>query len=101
MDLVSCPAANDTRYNVPGTNATFLRRCGIDYSGVDQAKDLASVWTLSMQDCMFQCADYPGCQACGWGVIPGDEGSLHRCWLKSNLQSSHQSRAGWEFAILQ
>lgn len=100
-DLVACPAANNTFYKVPETNATFRRECGIDYSGIDQAKDIASVWTMSMQDCMFQCAEYPGCEACGWGVIENDPGSLHRCWLKSELKQAHKSRSGWEFAFLQ
>lgn len=97
---LSCPAANNTIYHVPDSTAKFKRICGIDYSGVDQAKDIATVWTITMQDCIFQCAEYPGCTACGWGVIKGDPGSEHRCWMKANLTSSHVARPGWEFAIL-
>ncbi|KAJ3492997.1 hypothetical protein NLG97_g5013 [Lecanicillium saksenae] len=92
--IMPCPAANNTRYLVPDTDKTFKRFCGIDYSGVDQARDLGSVWTTTMQECMFQCADFPGCTACGWGIIADDPGSEHRCWLKTDLKSSHGARAG-------
>ncbi len=99
--LLPCPAANNTQYRVPNTEKTFKRLCGVDYSGVDQARDLGSVWTTTMQDCIFQCADFTGCTACGWGIIADDPGSEHRCWLKSGLKSSHSARAGWDFAILE
>ncbi|OAA78493.1 hypothetical protein LEL_05316 [Akanthomyces lecanii RCEF 1005] len=99
--LMPCPAANNTRYLEPSSEKTFTRLCGIDFSGVDQARDLGSVWTTTMQDCIFQCADFPGCTACGWGIIADDPGSEHRCWLKADLKSSHNARAGWDFAILE
>jgi hypothetical protein len=54
-----------------------------------------------MQDCITSCAGYPKCTACSWGVIPGDAGSDHRCWLKNDLQRPSAVRSGWEFAILQ
>ncbi|KAJ6788944.1 hypothetical protein PWT90_05196 [Aphanocladium album] len=99
--IIPCPAANNTRYLVPDTDKTFKRFCGIDYSGVDQARDLGSVWTTTMQECIFQCSDFPGCTACGWGIITDDPGSEHRCWLKTDLKSAHGARAGWDFAILE
>lgn len=99
--LMPCPAANNTRYLEPSSEKTFTRLCGIDFSGVDQARDLGSVWTTTMQDCIFQCADFPGCTACGWGIIADDPGSEHRCWLKADLKSSHNARTGWDFAILE
>lgn len=99
--IAACPAANNTKYLVPGAEKTFLRLCGIDYSGAGQAADLGVVWTASMQECMVSCAGYPGCTGCGWGVIQGDAGSDHRCWLKGDLQQAHMVRTGWDFAILQ
>ena len=97
----ACPAANNTKYHVPGTEKTFLRICGIDYSGAGQAAELGVVWTSSMQECIVNCAGYPSCTGCGWGVIEGDAGSDHRCWLKGDLQQAHVVRTGWDFAILQ
>lgn len=72
---IPCPAANNTQYLVPETKVTFRRFCGIDYSGPDQARDLTSIYTNTMQDCMFQCADFPGCTACGWGIIAETRGA--------------------------
>lgn len=54
-----------------------------------------------MQDCMNSCAGYPDCTGCSWGMIPGDAGSDHRCWLKSELKTPTAVRSGWDFAILQ
>ncbi|TQW00031.1 hypothetical protein IF1G_02245 [Cordyceps javanica] len=99
--ITACPAANNTMYIVPNTTTTFKRLCGIDYTGVSQARELGSVWTTTMQECIFQCADFPGCTACGWGIIADDPGSEHRCWLKTDLKASLSVRAGWEFAILE
>lgn len=99
--LLSCPNGNGTKYDVPDSKKTFLLICGIDYSGADEATDLGSLYTIDMEDCMTNCATFPGCTACGWGVIPGDPGSEHRCWLKGSLQKTHQSKSGWYFAILE
>lgn len=97
----ACPAANGTTYHVPGAGKTFLRLCGTDFSGDDGAVDLGVVWTATVQDCINSCAGYPNCTGCGWGVMTGDPGTDHRCWLKSDLQKSHAVRSGWDFAILQ
>ncbi|PNY29607.1 Uncharacterized protein TCAP_00477 [Tolypocladium capitatum] len=99
--VVACPTANNTKYLDARTRKTFLRICGIDYTGPGQAVDLGAVLATSMQECMADCAGYPGCTACGWGVIPGDTGTAHRCWLKGDLQKAHVVRTGWDFAILQ
>ncbi|ATY64539.1 hypothetical protein A9K55_004604 [Cordyceps militaris] len=98
---IPCPAANHTLYQVPNSAKRFKRLCGIDYSGRDQARDLASVWTNTMQDCIFQCVNFSGCTGCGWGIIAGDLGSEHRCWLKSDLKALYSLRSGWEFALLE
>ncbi|KAM3540727.1 hypothetical protein ARSEF1564_006352 [Beauveria bassiana] len=99
--VVACPDANNTLYLVPDSQKTFRRFCGIDYSGVDQARDLGSVWTTTVQECILRCADFSGCTACGWGVIADDPGSEHRCWLKADLKALHGARPGWDFAILE
>lgn len=78
-----------------------MRVCGIDYSGAGQAVDLGNVWTSGMQECMASCAGLPKCTGCSWGVIEGDAGSDHRCWLKGELKTSTAVRPGWDFAILQ
>ncbi|OAQ98749.1 hypothetical protein LLEC1_05165 [Akanthomyces lecanii] len=99
--LSPCPAANNTQYLEPSSGKTFTHLCGVDFGGPDQARDLGSVWTATMEACIFQCADFAGCTACGWGIIADDPGSEHRCWLKADLQSSRDARAGWDFAILE
>ncbi|OAA38218.1 hypothetical protein BBO_07227 [Beauveria brongniartii RCEF 3172] len=99
--VVACPAANNTLYLVPDSQKTFRRLCGVDYSGVDQARDLGSVWTTTVQECILRCADFSGCTACGWGIIADDPGSEHRCWLKADLKALHGARPGWDFAILE
>lgn len=99
--LLACPAANNTKYEVKSVKKTFLRVCGVDYVGSGGAVDLGVVWTASMQDCMNSCAGYTNCTGCSWGVIPGDGGSDHRCWLKSDLRSPTSVRSGWDFAILE
>ena len=99
-----CPAANNTLYDVPQSDKTFLRLCGIDYTGEGAADDLATVWTASMQDCIINCVVYDGCTACSWGAIEGDNyRDNHRCFLKTNLVESKKTkvRAGWDFAIMQ
>ncbi|UKZ91522.1 uncharacterized protein TrAFT101_006500 [Trichoderma asperellum] len=100
-NLLGCPQANNTRYAVPGSEKTFLLICGIDYSGAGQAVELGNLYTIDMEDCMANCATFPGCTACGWGIIPGDAGSEHRCWLKGDLGKTHLPKPGWYFAILQ
>ncbi|QUC22913.1 uncharacterized protein UV8b_07154 [Ustilaginoidea virens] len=97
----SCPAANGTTHEVVQVRKTFLRVCGVDYSpDGGEAVSLGVVWTASMEDCMMSCAGYPNCTGCGWGLVPGDAGSDHRCWLWSNLRSAHVVRSGWDFAVL-
>lgn len=99
--LLSCPQGNGTRYDVPNSHKTFQLICDIDYSGAGEATDVASLYTTDMEACVSNCAVFEGCTGCGWGVIPGDAGSLHRCWLKGGLGKTHQSKPGWYFAILQ
>lgn len=102
--LPSCPAANNTLYTTTTadkTKKTFLRVCGIDYSGIGGATDMRNVRTETMAECMDACAELSGCTGCGWGQIPGDTISKHRCWLKTDLQTPHNATTDWDFAILQ
>ncbi|KAM0452027.1 hypothetical protein ACHAPV_009751 [Trichoderma viride] len=100
-NLLGCPQANNTRYAVPGSEKTFLLMCGIDYSGAGQAVEVGNLYTVDMEDCMANCATFPGCTGAGWGIIPGDAGSEHRCWLKGDLGEKPIPKPGWYFAILQ
>ncbi|KAM0512851.1 hypothetical protein ACHAPE_008485 [Trichoderma viride] len=99
--LLGCPQANNTRYAVPGLDKTFLLNCGIDYTGAGQAVEVGNLYTADMEDCMANCATFPGCTGAGWGIIPGDAGSEHRCWLKGDLGKKPIPKPGWYFAILQ
>ncbi|KAI1759815.1 hypothetical protein GGR53DRAFT_526822 [Hypoxylon sp. FL1150] len=96
---IDCPAVNGTIYQVPGSNKSFLRICGIDYSG-DEAVDLRQVYTDNPLDCMTNCAGTADCTGCGWGYLDGDTGTQHRCWLKGSLKQSHEADTNWAFAVL-
>ncbi|KAI1775885.1 hypothetical protein F4818DRAFT_415260 [Hypoxylon cercidicola] len=96
---IDCPAANGTIYQVPGSDKSFLRICGIDYSG-DEAEDLRQVPTESILDCMKNCAGTAECTGCGWGFLDGDTGTQHTCWLKGGLKQSHEADPNWAFAVL-
>ncbi|CAH0054611.1 unnamed protein product [Clonostachys solani] len=97
----ACPAANNTVFDVPNSDKSFLRLCGVDYADGDGAEDLTTVWTASMVDCMTNCAGFPRCEACSWGALEGDKGDNHRCYLKRNLTKSESRRPGWDFAVMQ
>ncbi|KAK3694201.1 hypothetical protein B0T22DRAFT_476968 [Podospora appendiculata] len=96
-----CPGSNGTVYTVPSSTKTFLRVCGIDYSGVGGAVDIAHVVTSSMDECMNACAARDDCTGCAWGYIFGDSGNAHRCWMKNSLQTAHNATHDWSFAVLQ
>ncbi|KAK4151105.1 hypothetical protein C8A00DRAFT_17445 [Chaetomidium leptoderma] len=95
-----CPALNNTVYHVPGSTQSFLRLCGVDYSG-SGATDLAHAYTESMADCMHTCASFDQCTACAWGYIKGDQGGKHRCYMKKDLKQGHEAASDWCFAVLQ
>ncbi|KAK5656427.1 hypothetical protein OQA88_4808 [Cercophora sp. LCS_1] len=99
--LPDCPSGNNTLYTVSGSTKTFLRVCGIDYSGANGATDLAHIYTNSMVECMNVCASYDRCTGCGWGWVEGDTGVSHRCWMKSDLRVSHRARDDYGFGVLQ
>ncbi|KAH8883283.1 hypothetical protein GQ53DRAFT_752999 [Thozetella sp. PMI_491] len=95
-----CGNTNNTIYSVPNSNKKFRRFCGIDFSGVGGAMDETSVLTSNMEECMISCSGLASCTGCGWGIVVGDEGPKHKCWLKSNLQTAHNTSSDWSFAIL-
>jgi hypothetical protein len=49
---------------------------------------------------MDACATRSNCTGAGWGVMDGDTGGLHSCWMKTNLTKSHKATADWGFAVL-
>lgn len=115
--LTDCPAANGTTYKVPGSSTSFLRLCGIDYSGTGAAVDLSHLPATSMDDCMNDCAGTSGCTACGWGPANSsttssgvgssgfeESGKNFQCYMKSTLGSAKtavKAESDWCFAIIQ
>ncbi|KAI1825581.1 hypothetical protein F4861DRAFT_182838 [Xylaria intraflava] len=102
VSTTTCPGSNGTIYTVPGSTEKFLRLCGVDASQEDGAVDVGNVYTSSAIDCINACATTADCTGCGWGFIEGDQGPLHRCWLKNHLTGkSHAAEPDWNFAILE
>jgi hypothetical protein len=50
---------------------------------------------------MDNCAGTYGCIGASWGVLPGDSGSEHQCWMKSKLKTGHKVVNDWCFGALQ
>ncbi|KAF4918145.1 hypothetical protein CGCVW01_v009146 [Colletotrichum viniferum] len=97
-----CPEAANTFYSPVGSDKRFLRVCGVDYSGDNEAIDMSNMLASSMGECMDICSKTAQCTGAGWGNVTTGEGTTElRCWLKRNLQSSHSAKEGWNFAILQ
>lgn len=87
-----------TLYTANSASTTEFRLyCGFDFSG-DEADDLGSVNTVSMESCMDVCASTDQCQGAGWGST-GTVASAYTCYLKTNLTSGHSATAQWGFAI--
>lgn len=97
---LTCPEANYTLYAVPGSPVRFLRLCDVDVTSA-HAKDINSVRTESMAECMRNCAGTVDCQGCGWGPQRGDAGTEFWCWLKGELGPERTDLRGWEFAVMQ
>jgi len=116
---VQCPRINGTLYT-PGGNSTtnstttnstsnsttggtprkqFRLLCGFDY-GQGEAKDLKGVKVQNLNACADACAATANCTGAGWGVISGDAGPEHTCWLKTNLTKPHVATGSWGFAVL-
>ncbi|KAF9873864.1 hypothetical protein CkaCkLH20_08598 [Colletotrichum karsti] len=96
-----CPDADNTFYSPTGSDKKFLRVCGIDFTG-NEAIDMSNLLTSSMGECMDVCSKTAQCTGAGWGNVTTGEGTMElRCWLKRDLKSSHNAKAGWNFAILQ
>ncbi|KAK3332980.1 hypothetical protein B0T19DRAFT_398699 [Cercophora scortea] len=98
----ACPnASNGTMYTSSATSGgkQFQRFCGIDF-GPGESTDLGSVKTDSLDTCLDACAAREKCTGAGWGVISGDTGNLHSCWMKTNLTHSHKATAEWGFGKL-
>ncbi|KAK1967818.1 hypothetical protein LY78DRAFT_701965 [Colletotrichum sublineola] len=96
-----CPEADNTIYHVIGSDKTFLRLCGVDYSGDDGAVDMFSVEAPSMGACMEACAKAAQCTGVSWGNVMINGEVQLECWLKRNLKQPHEAVANWNFAILQ
>lgn len=87
-----------TLYTANSASKTQFRLyCGSDFSG-DEADDLASLNTVSMESCMDVCASTDQCQGAGWGST-GTVSSAYTCYLKTNLTTGHSATKEWGFAI--
>jgi hypothetical protein len=97
---VQCPRVNGTIYTASSGGKQFRRLCGLDYGGEGEAVDIDNVKTRNMDACIDACASEENCTGAGWGVIDGDKGSTHTCWMKTNLTKSHKAKPDWGFAVL-
>lgn len=96
-----CPEADNTIYNVNGSDKRFLRTCGIDYTGDAEAIDMSNTLAASMGECMEICAKTAQCAGAAWGSVTAAGGAVEqRCWLKRDLKKSHKVASDWNFATL-
>ncbi|KAK4228628.1 hypothetical protein QBC38DRAFT_544032 [Podospora fimiseda] len=102
--LVQCPGVNNTIYTATTSSGpkNFRRLCGLDYSGEDEAIDIANVKVNSLDQCIEACANKTGCTGAGWGINLSEKSDpLHSCWMKKALKKSHDAkRADWGFAVV-
>ncbi|KAK4447243.1 hypothetical protein QBC34DRAFT_467815 [Podospora aff. communis PSN243] len=110
---VQCPSINGTTLTTsttsnststePNTNTTttkkFLLLCGLDY-GEGEATDIGNTKVKNLNACAEACAKKANCTGAGWGVIKGDKGPEHTCWMKTGLIRSHNATGTWGFAML-
>ena len=87
-------------YTASSGGKQFRRMCGIDYGGKGEAVDIGNVKTHNLDACIDACAAKTNCTGAGWGVIEGDTGPLHACWMKTNLTKAHKATPDWGFAVL-
>jgi hypothetical protein len=78
----------------------FKLLCGIDFAGEGEATELGRVKTLNLGECADACAATANCTGAGWGVLPGDVGPAHQCWLKTGLIKGHLAAPEWGFAVI-
>ncbi|KAK4150425.1 hypothetical protein C8A00DRAFT_18036 [Chaetomidium leptoderma] len=97
---VQCPKANGTIYTASTGGKRFRRLCGLDYGGEGEADDIGNVKTRNLDGCIDACASRGNCTGAGWGVIEGDKGPTHSCWMKTNLTKPHKATPDWGFAVL-
>ncbi|KAK1835700.1 hypothetical protein QBC39DRAFT_340907 [Podospora conica] len=102
---VQCPSINGTLHTVANATVASARRkfkllCGIDFSGDGEATDIGAVKTLNLGACADACAATANCTGAGWGVIPGDVGPAHMCWMKTGLDKGHVAVEEWGFAVI-
>ncbi|EAQ85555.1 hypothetical protein CHGG_09569 [Chaetomium globosum CBS 148.51] len=90
---VQCPRVNGTIYTASSGGKRFRRLCGVDYGGEGEAVDIGNVKTINLDACIDACASETNCTGAGWGVIEGDKGPTHSCWMKTNLTKSHKANA--------
>lgn len=106
---VECPMINGTLYTV--TNPTIVKSvtpdrlqfkllCGLDFTGDREAVELGVVKTMNLTECADACAATTNCTGAGWGIIAGNGGPGHYCWMKTGLIRGHRAAPGWGFAVI-
>lgn len=106
---VECPMINGTLHTVTNPAITksvtpdrlqFKLLCGLDFTGEREAAELGAVKTMNLAECADACAATTNCTGAGWGIIPGDVGPGHYCWMKTGLIKGHVAAPGWGFAVI-
>ncbi|KAM7205278.1 hypothetical protein V8F33_001109 [Rhypophila sp. PSN 637] len=95
---LQCPEGANTQVQTTG-GAKFLHLCGVDFSGPGEATDIASERTPTFKECLEACARTQGCTGAGWGPALPDKPARATCWMKNNLNLSHDSPPDWNFGI--
>jgi len=94
-----CPGSANTQLQ-SSSGAKFFLLCGIDYSGPGEAVDIANQKSDSFVSCMDACVATDGCDGFGWGPGKKAKGGRGVCWMKNNLNYSHEATKDFHFGIL-
>ena len=95
----ACEFDNNTQFTAANGKA-FLRLCGFDYSGTNEATDIGDVPTSTFEKCIETCAKDEECTGAGWAPPSSDEKYSGICWMKKDLKKSHVATENWHFAVL-
>ena len=90
---IECPESDGLTYVSPDKKDRFFKlTCGADYNSIDGAKELTSVTTDTLGECIDACSARPTCVGAGWGNFYG----LDTCFMKTKLGKPNDSPS-WYF----
>jgi hypothetical protein len=95
----SCLEMSNTQYSA-SNGKKFLRLCGLDYSGANEAKDIGNLKASTFEKCIELCAANEECTGAGWGEPVAGQKYRGTCWMKANMKGSHTAPDDWHFAVL-